>query len=314
MAFNASELGLESARSGAMLPRPRQSTHSSAASDKLNPDTIDPLVTVTGRTNTASRRMVPPEEGYPAQHDVLHASAHCGCQNKYSPVLNIPLVTVTGDEHWLSSSPDGEKHANRTQRGIGGDPAQQQHRPRQGRRGDDSICLPRPHSAGKTGGVQHKRKRPSPIWDDKAPKSDPSGEYRGVSEDKQTTPVKAVKEYGGKIISNTCTPAKEVKRNGEAFRRAREAAPGNNNSSPSSDRPHISGQVVQVSLYITGATAKVSSRSNHKVAPWKPTVSGSQDEHPSSEGGADKPPDPTEKNMRRTSEGGKEVRLGICRG
>merc|ERR1711862_244677 len=33
---------------------------------------------------------------------------------------------------------------------------------------------------------------------------------------------------------------------------------------------------------------------------------------PTSEGGADKPPNPTEKDMRRISEGGEILKLGIC--
>ena len=128
MASNASELGLDTARSGATLSRPRQYTHPSAAGDKSIPDTIGPLVTATGGNKTTSQRMVPPEERCPAQHDDVHASAHRGWKNQASPVLYIPLVTVTGEEqqiNWLSSSFNDE-HVIRSQwgnRGVGHSPA-----------------------------------------------------------------------------------------------------------------------------------------------------------------------------------------------
>ena len=103
-------VGKEPTRSGAMLPRPRQYTHSSAAGDKLNPDPIGPLVTATGGYNKASQKMVPPEERCPARHDAHHASAHRGWNMKLLlPVFYLLLVTVTGKEkHWLSSSSNDE--------------------------------------------------------------------------------------------------------------------------------------------------------------------------------------------------------------
>ena len=117
MASNASDIGQDTARSGATLSRPRQYTHPSAAGDKTIPDTIGPLVTATGG-NKASQKMVPPEERCPAQNDAHHASAHRGWNIKLLlPVFYLLLVTVTGKEkHWLSSSSNDE-NVIRIQRG-----------------------------------------------------------------------------------------------------------------------------------------------------------------------------------------------------
>ena len=118
MASNASELGLDTARSGVTLSRPRQYTHPSAAGDKSIPDTIGPLVTATGGNKTTLQRMVPPEERCPARSDAHHASAHRGWNIKLLlPVFYLLLVTVTGKEkHWLSSSSNDE-NVIRIQRG-----------------------------------------------------------------------------------------------------------------------------------------------------------------------------------------------------
>ena len=87
-------------------------------------DTIGLLVTATRGNNTASQRMVPPEERCPARHDVCHASAHRGWNIKLlPPVFYLLLVTVTGEEkYWLSSSSNDE-HVIRIQRGNRGDRA-----------------------------------------------------------------------------------------------------------------------------------------------------------------------------------------------
>ena len=99
-------------RSGATLPPPRQYTHSSAAGDKKNLDTIGLLVTATGgyNNNKASQKMVPPEERCPARSDAHHASAHRGWNIELlPPVFYLLLVTVTGEgKNWLSSSSNDE--------------------------------------------------------------------------------------------------------------------------------------------------------------------------------------------------------------
>ena len=322
MASSASEIGQETARSGATLSRPRQCTHPSAAGDKLNLDTIGLLVTATRGNNKASQKMVPPEERCPARNDAHHASAHRGWNIKLLlPVFYVLLVTVTGKEkHWLSSSSNDE-HVIRIQRGNRGDRASRMvdigrtplgrggspknipppvddvihaYRTQRGKWGASAQSHSRRFLSFKdkygsverdrrvTGGDQRKiALNSSPIWDDKALKSVPSGEYRGVIQDNQTTLVKA---GTGKI-----KPTKEVKNNERG---------GLQKSK--SGRPRI--------LFI------FTSRNHHNVAPWRRTVSCSQDGHPTSEGGADKPPDPTEKDMRRISEGGEELRIGICGG
>ena len=315
-------VGKEPARSGATLSRSRQYTHSLAAGDKLNLDTIGLLVTATRGNNKASQKMVPPEERCPARNDAHHASAHRGWNIKLlPPVFYLLLVTVTGEEkYWLSSSSNDE-NVIRIQRGSRGDRAPRNmvdigrtplgrggsqrrsppvddvihaYRTQRGKWGASAQSHSRRFLSFKdkygsverdrrvTGGDQHKiALNSSPIWDDKALKSVPSGEYKGVIQDNQTTLVKA---GTGKI-----KPTKEVKINERG---------GLQKSK--SGRPRI--------LFI------FTSRNHHNVAPWRRTVSCSQDGHPTSEGGADKPPDPTEKDMRRISEGGEELRIGICGG
>ena len=246
MASSASEIGQETARSGATLSRPRQYTHPSAAGDKLNPDPIGPLVTATGGYNKASQKMVPPEERCPARNDAHHASAHRGWNIKLLlPVFYVLLVTVTGKEkHWLSSSSNDE-NVIRIQRGNRGDRASRMvdigrtplgrggspknipppvddvihaYRTQRGKWGASAQSHSRRFLSFKdkygsverdrrvTGGDQRKiALNSSPIWDDKALKSVPSGEYRGVIQDNQTTLVKA---GTGKI-----KPTKEVKNN-----------------------------------------------------------------------------------------------------
>jgi len=323
-------VGKEPTRSGAMLPRPRQYTHSSAAGDKLNPDPIGPLVTATGgyNKNKASQKMVPPEERCPARHDAHHASAHRGWNIKLLlPVFYLLLVTVTGKEkHWLSSSSNDE-NVIRIQRGVRGDHASRNvavggrspntlgkggsgrrylpvddvihaYRTQRGNRGKtraSKISMSSNAALRRvTGGDQHKIGLDSfSFWDDKALKSVPSGSTggspgrrRGEMARKsfhphQTTTL--VKAGTGKI-----KPTKEVKTNERG-------------GLEKSGRPRI--------LFILSPQ-----KIHHNVAPWRRTVSGSQDGHPTSEGGADLPPDPTEKDMRRISEGGGKERLRICGG
>merc|ERR1711862_643995 len=103
--------------------------------------------------------------------------------------------------------------------------------------------------------------------DDKALKSVPSGEL-GVTKDKTSF----AKASTGKI-----NPATEVTTKGEPSRRARAAAPGYFLFLP---QDYIICRAMETDCLRFTRRA------------------------PTSEGGADKPPNPTEKDMRRISEGG----------
>ena len=193
-------VGKEPTRSGAMLPRPRQYTHSSAAGDKLNPDPIGPLVTATGGYNKASQKMVPPEERCPARHDAHHASAHRGWNMiLLLPVFYLLLVTVTGKEkHWLSSSSNDE-NVIRIQRGNRGN--RHSSTPVESTRASKISMSLNAALRRVTGGDQHKIGLDSfSFWNDKALKSVPSGEL-GVTKDKTTF---------AKAGMDKITPTKEV--------------------------------------------------------------------------------------------------------
>ena len=336
-------VGKEPARSGATLSRPRQYTHSSAAGDKLNPDPIGPLVTATGRYNKASQKMVPPEERCPARNDVYsnqgggddnnviapsptnnHASAHRGWNIKLLlPVFYVLLVTVTGKEkHWLSSSSNDE-HVIRIQRGNRGDRASRMvdigrtplgrggspknipppvddvihaYRTQRGKWGASAQSHSRRFLSFKdkygsverdrrvTGGDQRKiALNSAPIWNDKALKSVPSGEL-GVTKDKTTF----AKASMGKI-----TPTTEVTTKGEASRRARAAAPG------------------YFFIIFFGRCPQdyiIMSRHGDKLSPVHKTGTQLLRVAPTS------PPIRQSKIMRRISEGGEELRIGICGG
>jgi len=321
-------VGKEPARSGATLSRPRQCTHPSAAGDKLNLDTIGLLVTATRGNNKASQKMVPPEERYPARNDAHHASAHRGWNIKLlPPVFYLLLVTVTGEEkYWLSSSSNDE-HVIRIQRGSRGDRAPRNmvdigrtplgrggspknipppvddvihaYRTQRGKWGASAQSHSRRFLSFKdkygsverdrrvTGGDQRKiALNSAPIWNDKALKSVPSGEYRGVVQDNQTTLVKA---GTGKI-----KPTKEVKNNERG---------GLQKSK--SGRPRILfiiffGRCPQETI--------IMSRHGDELSPVHKTGTQLLRVAPTS------PPIRRTKIMRRISEGGEELRIGICGG
>merc|ERR1711862_823940 len=134
------------------------------------------------------------------------------------------------------------------------------------------------------GGFQHNIALiSSPFWDDKALKSVPSGSTGG-------SPIYDHPRQG---------------RYGQDYPHLRKSQQKGRPPEDKSGRPRT--------LFLSSSSEDVLKITSY-VAPWRRTVSGSQDGHPTSEGGADKPPDPTEKDMRRISEGGKELRLGICGG
>ena len=145
--------------------------------------------------------------------------------------------------------------------------------------------VPHIYAKAAPGGFQHNIALiSSPFWDDKALKSVPSGSTGGSPN--------IVRPPSSRQVWARLPPPTEVTTEGEATRRQERPPPDTFLSSSSED-------VLKITSY---------------VAPWRQTVSGSQDGHPTSEGGADKPPDPTEKDMRRISEGGEELRIGICGG
>merc|ERR1711862_891049 len=182
-----------------------------------------------------------------------------------------------GDHQARSPLSDDVTHAYRTQRGNRAIT----------RASNISMCLaaaicrvmggvPHIYAKAAPGGFQHNSADFLPILGRQGAEVGSKREYRGVTN---------IRPPSSRQVWARLPPPTEVITKGEPSRRARAAAPGYFLFLP---QEYIICRAMETDCLRFTRRA------------------------PTSEGGADKPPNPTEKDMRRISEGGEILKLGIC--